>query len=101
MDFEYSHDLGKDDARARLEALGEYLGNRHGIHVNWAGDTGSFNGRYLVVNIQGKLTVHDDRIHVSGKDPGMLWRKKATGYLQKKLATYLNPGTPLESLPRG
>jgi hypothetical protein len=100
MDFEYPHGLDKEAARARLEALGDYLGNRHGIKLEWAGDTGSFAGRYLVVNIQGQLTITESKIVVSGKDPGLLWRKKATSYLLKKLSVYLNPGTPLESLPR-
>jgi hypothetical protein len=101
MDFEYPHGLPKDDARQRLEALGEYLGNRHGIHVNWSGDTGSFNGKYLVVNIQGELTLGDGKVLVSGRDPGMLWRRKATSYLQKKLAKYLDAGVPVDALPRG
>lgn len=100
MDFEYPHGLPKDDARERLEALGEYLGKRHGINVNWSGDTGSFAGKYLVINIQGQLTVADGKVLVSGRDPGMLWRKKARTYLQKKLAAYLDAETPVDSLPR-
>lgn len=100
MDFDYPHELPKDDAKARLEALGDYLGNRHGIRCTWSGDTGSFNGKYMVVRIQGELRLTDDRVQFSGKDPGMLWRKKATNYMQKKLATYLDPTTPLDSLPR-
>ena len=101
MDFEYPHALPLEDARARLEALGEYLGKRHGINVNWIGDTGSFAGKYLVVNIQGELKITDGKVLVSGRDPGMLWRKKARSYLQKKLAKYLDAETPVDSLPRG
>src|SRR5690606_31130279 len=71
MDFEYPHGLDKEAARARLEALGDYLGNRHGIKLEWAGDTGSFAGKYLVVNIQGQLTITESKILVSGKDPGL------------------------------
>ena len=101
MDFEYPHGLPKPAARRRLEALGEYLANRHGIKVAWSGDTGSFNGKYLVINIQGELTLADGKVLVSGRDPGLLWRKKATSYLQKKLAIYLDAETPVDRLPRG
>jgi hypothetical protein len=36
----------------------------------------------------------------SGKDPGFLWRGKAKDYLEHKLKTYLDPGKPLDQLPR-
>ncbi len=100
MDFEYVYSLDKTDAKARLEALSEYLANRHGILCRWEGDRGKFSGRYLVVKIDGEMTLLEGRIEFSGKDPGMLWRRKATGYMQKKLAMYLDPATPLEELPR-
>jgi len=100
MDFEYSYTLEKDDAKARLEALGDYLTNRHGIHCTWDGDRGSFFGKYMVVKIHCEMTLGEQVIKFTGKDPGLLWRKKATGYMQKKLAMYLDPTTPLDDLPR-
>ena len=100
MKFEYTHTLSNDDARSRMEALGEYLTNRHGIRVTWDGDRGVFRGKYLVVNIEGEMKFGDGIIHFDGKDPGLLWRKKAVGYLKRKLEMYLAPGTPLDELPR-
>lgn len=101
MKFDYPHTLDKEDARTRLLRLGDYLMNRHGIQVSWSGDRGSFRGKYLVVQIEGELVLGDGVVHVTGKDPGFLWRKRAAEYLKSKLATYLDPSRPAEKLPTG
>lgn len=101
MNIEYKHGLGKAEAKARLEALGEYLSNRHGIRVSWSSDErATFTGKYMVVSIEGELSLTDEKVSFTGKDPGMLWRKKATSYIRDKLESYLDPKTPLDSLPR-
>ena len=99
MKFDYPHKLGKEVARARLLRLGQYLQNRHGIQVSWAGDKGSFRGKYLVVQIEGELTLADGVVRVTGKDPGFLWRKRAAEYLRGKLEAYLDPSVALDQLP--
>lgn len=102
MVIDYEHGLPLDEAKERLIVLGEYLYNRHGIDVAWNGDHSSatFKGKYMVVNIEGDLTVENGAIHFRGKDPGFLWRKKAVKYLEGKLEAYLDPGTPVAELPR-
>lgn len=100
MVFDYKHDLSLEDARARLQVLGEYLKNRHGIAVTWNGDKAAVAGKYMVVSIEAEMALGPGVVHVQGKDPGMLWRNKAKSYLQDKLAAYLDPSTPLEALPR-
>lgn len=101
MQFEYRYEVPRSDARVRLEVLGEYLNNRHGIKVSWVEDTKArFTGKYLVVSIDGELTLGDGIINFNGKDPGLLWRKRAITYLKEKLTTYLDPNTPVERLPR-
>ena len=101
MEIEYKHTLPDPEALARLRALGEYLGNKHGIKVTWNGDQkASFNGKYLVVKIEGDLTLEAGVARFKGKDPGFLWRKKASDYIHDKLAAYLDPKTPLDQLPR-
>jgi hypothetical protein len=99
MKFDYPHELTREDARARLLRLGQYLQNRHGIQVTWTDDKGRFRGKYLVVHIEGELDLGDGVVHVTGKDPGFLWRGRAVDYLKSKLATYLDPSRPLEDLP--
>lgn len=101
MQFDYPYDMPDEEVRVRLGALGEYLQNRHGIKGVWHDDRrASFSGKYLVVKIDGSLSFGDGTIHFTGQDPGVLWRKRAVKYLQGKLATYLDPSTPPEDLPR-
>lgn len=101
MKFEYQYDVSRDEAKDRLNALGEYLTNRHGITIAWLeDDKARFTGKYMVVKIDGELTLGEDIIHFTGKDPGMLLRKKAIKYMKGKLETYLDPNTPIDKLPR-
>lgn len=102
MQFDYPYAIPREDVRVRIEALGDYLHNRHGIRIEWLEDERArFSGRYLTVKIDGEMTIVDDVIHVRGHDPGILWRKRAIKYLQGKLAKYLDPATSVENLPRG
>jgi hypothetical protein len=39
MEIDFRYALSDDDARSRLEILGQYLGNRHGIQVTWVAPT--------------------------------------------------------------
>jgi hypothetical protein len=103
MAFELScaHALELGDARARLHALGDYLGNKYGLTVTWTGeDEATISGSYLVVTISGHLKLSPTNASFTGKDPGMLWRGKARDYLQAKLTKYLNPSLALDTLPR-
>ena len=100
--IDYPHKLPDDDARARLKALGDYLTNKHGIGVTWRDpDHATVRGRYLVVSIEGSVTLSPGMVVFAGKDPGFLWRGKAKDYLQGKLRKYLDPSVALDSLPRG
>jgi len=92
--------LSKEEAKARLSALGDYLVNKHGIQVTWNGDAATVRGKYMVVNIEGSLAFQGDKAVFDGKDPGFLWRGKAKDYLLGKLSAYLNPAKKLEDLPR-
>ena len=99
--IDHAHSLSHEDARARIKALGEYLTNKHGIGVTWSGENeAKISGKYLIVTIEGAVTVEPRNVRFEGKDPGMLWRGKAKAYLEHKLRTYLEPSTPLDALPR-
>jgi hypothetical protein len=101
MNFEYNHTLPEDDVRARIEALGEYLTNRHKIDVTWSGDRAMFHGRFKkLVKIVGELSLAEGKVLFAGKDPGRVWRGQAIKYIRGKLDAYLDPGTPLDSLRR-
>lgn len=100
MHIDFPHRLPRDEARARLKALGDYLHNKHGIAVTWDGDEGRIKGRYLVVAIDGTVSLCEGKVVFDGKDPGMLWRRKAQAYLEHKLGRYLDPATTPDQLPR-
>ena len=57
--------------------------------------------RGLVVKIDGEMRLEQGFVRFRGEDPGFLWRKKATEYIQGKLKSYLDPKTTLGDLPRG
>lgn len=101
IEIEHRHQLSDEDAQARLRVLGEYLEKRHGITVSWsAPGRAQFNGKYLVVKISGDLILSTGVVRFSGEDPGLLWRKKASEYIQGKLEKYLDPKVALADLPR-
>jgi hypothetical protein len=101
MEIEYPYaPMSETDARARLDLLGRYLTNRHGIAVTWLDDTrAKFNGKYLLVKIEGELAMGNGKAVFKGVDPGWPLRKKAEDYIRGKLAAYLDPKTPVSALP--
>jgi hypothetical protein len=102
MEIDYRHSLADDEAKARLQVLGEYLTNRHGIKVSWLDTSRArFSGKYLVVKIEGELTMQPGIVRFRGEDPGFLWRRKAQDYIEGKLEKYLDAKVALGDLPRG
>jgi hypothetical protein len=100
MEIDFQYAVSDEDARSRLEILGQYLINKHGIQVTWLERTRArFSGKYLVVKIDGELTVGNGRAQFRGEDPGFLWRNRAKDYIQGKLAKYLDPKAEPSQLP--
>ena len=100
MEIDFPYSLSDTDAKARLEILGQYLANRHGISVTWLeAARAKFAGKYLVVKIDGELTLGNGRARFKGADPGFLWRSRAKDYIQGKLAKYLDPAADAATLP--
>lgn len=100
MEIDFPYTFSEEDALARLQILGEYLRNRHGITVTWLDSSrAKFSGKYMVVNIDGELSIGSGRAQFKGADPGFLWRKRAAEYIRGKLAKYLDPNTPVADLP--
>jgi hypothetical protein len=100
MEIDFRYAVPDEEARSRLELLGQYLGNKHGIQVTWVERMRArFTGKYLVVKIDGELTVGNGQAQFRGEDPGFLWRSRAKDYIQGKLAKYLDPKANLSQLP--
>lgn len=100
MEIDFQYVLSDQDARSRLELLGQYLSAKHGIKVTWV-DTNRarFSGKYLLVKIEGELSVGNSRAQFKGEDPGFLLRARAKDYIQGKLAKYLDPKIAVADLP--
>ncbi|MEO8699315.1 MAG: polyhydroxyalkanoic acid system family protein [Kofleriaceae bacterium] len=102
MEIDFQYALSDDEARSRLEILGAYLVNRHGIKVTWLDENRArFSGKYLVVRIDGELTLNSGKGQFKGEDPGFLWRGRAKDYIEGKLSKYLDPKTDPTQLPTG
>ncbi|MDB4952875.1 MAG: hypothetical protein JWO36_444 [Myxococcales bacterium] len=100
MEIDFPYSLADEDARTRLKLLGEYLSNRHGIKATWLDDSRArFSGKYLVVKIEGELSLGDGHARFKGEDPGFLWRNRAKDYIHGKLAKYLDPANETSQLP--
>jgi len=102
MEIDFPYVLSDTDAKTRLELLGKYLANKHGIKVTWLdANKARFSGKYLLVKIEGELSLGNSRAQFKGEDPGFLLRGKAKEYIQGKLAMYLDPKVTAASLPIG
>ena len=100
MEIDFQYALSDQDAKSRLEVLGKYLENKHGIRVTWQDEKkAKFSGKYLMVKIEGELAVGNSRAIFKGEDPGFLLRARAKDYIQSKLAKYLDPKTAIGDLP--
>ena len=100
MEIDFPYELSDQDARGRLEILTQYLANKHGIKVTWLDAAKArFSGKYLVVRIDGELTLGGGHARFRGEDPGFLWRGRAKEYIQGKLAKYLDPTCTPDKLP--
>ena len=99
MEIDFPYVLSDSDARSRLELLGKYLENKHGIKVTWSDDSRArFSGKYLMVKIEGELSLGNGRAMFKGEDPGFLLRARAKDYIQGKLAKYLDPKASVADL---
>jgi len=100
MEIDFPYVLSDSDARSRLELLGRYLETKHGIKVTWSDETRArFSGKYLLVKIEGELSLANGHAMFRGEDPGFLLRSRAKDYIQGKLAMYLDPKVATSDLP--
>lgn len=100
MEISFPYTMPDTEAKERLDLLGKYLTNRHGINVSWVDDKkAKFSGKYLVVKIEGELTLGAGKAAFKGQDPGWPWRKKAEDYIRGKIAHYLDPKIATKDLP--
>ena len=98
MKEDFYHSLRREDARARLQALGEYWGAHYNVHTEWDGYRATIRGKVLGIRFHGLVTINLD--HVRGELFSGFWgaRLGGRGYLLRKLKVYLDPHHSLEEL---
>jgi hypothetical protein len=100
MKIEESHNFTVDEAQARLKLLVDSWEKKVGLKATWTGPNVNVNGSAMGVTIQADVRIEASRIIAEGKDPGMLMRAAATGYLKKKFAEYFDPKVTLADLAK-
>ena len=86
------HSLGKTEARSRLEAFAgrvraRYEGQVKNVNESWEGDTLAFGFRTLGMNVDGRLTVQEDRLDLDGTIPfsAMMFKGKIESTIREEL----------------
>ncbi|MHB8873442.1 MAG: polyhydroxyalkanoic acid system family protein [Myxococcaceae bacterium] len=100
LKFEVSHQLPKEEARKRIEALLSYWSQKYGMKCQWTGDAAKVSGKAMGVSIDATLQVTERTVGGEASDPGFLLRGQATKYLKAKMADYLDPHKKPEELAR-
>lgn len=100
LKFEVTHNLSKDEARSRVEALLDYWGKKYGVRADWNEDRATLHGKVMGIQIDANLRVDDARVGGEATDPGMLLRGKAQKYLTKKFSDYLDKSRSPADLAR-
>ncbi len=98
MQEDFYHSLMREDARARLQALGDYWGAHYNVHTEWQGFRARIWGRVLGIRFNGLVSIEKDHVH--GELLRGFWgaRLGGRGYLLRKLRVYLDPHHSLEEL---
>lgn len=90
IQLDFNSPLSKDEITARMRLFGGYLG-RHGIQVVWIGDIGYVNGKFMTVDVKGKVYIRQNGVTLEARDPGFLWREKAKSFLIGEIGKCLDP----------
>jgi hypothetical protein len=95
---QHPHGLPREEALSRLRLLGEYWRTRYNVRTVWSGYRGEVSGRVFGIRFSGTVTVEPDLL-IGELRAGFLGEKLGgRGYVKRKLAEYLDPRVPLESL---
>jgi hypothetical protein len=89
MQITRSHNLGKAEARRRIEGLANYWRSNYGVGVLWQGDRAQLTGRVKGISFDAELLVEDKMVVANASDPGWLLRSRVKDYVARKLDEHL------------
>jgi len=98
MRIEENHTFTTEEAQQRLKILVDGWQKKYGVSATWSGNAVQVNGKAMGVTIDAKVTIEAKKIVADGKDPGLLLRGAAVGYLKKKFAEYFDPKVTVADL---
>ena len=85
-----THNLGKAEARRRIEGLANYWRSKYGVRVIWHEDHAQLSGRVKGISFDANLVVGENTVLANASDPGWLLRTKVREYVGDKLDEHLN-----------
>jgi len=93
FNLDVPHTLSAEEAKSRLQRFSDSLQSKMQDQVkemeqSWEGDALSFGFKTFGIKIQGRITVHDDRLAVEGDLPfsAMMFKGKIEGEINKELS---------------
>ena len=84
MRIERPHNLGKEEAKKRVQALLDRWGEK-GIKHEWQGDVATIMGSVIGYKFGAAITVEENRVFCEGKDPPFFVRRRAEDYIARKM----------------
>jgi hypothetical protein len=84
MRIERRHNLGKEQARERVQKLLDRWGDK-GISHHWEDNVATIEGSVIGIKFGAKIIVEDEIVWCEGKDPPFFVRKRAIEYIERKM----------------
>ena len=98
MKIEENHSFTPEEAQQRLKILVDGWQKKYGLQATWSGTSVVVHGKAMGVTIDATVKIEANKIVADGKDPGILLRGAATGYLKKKFVEYFDPKVTVADL---
>ncbi len=84
MRIERPHNLGKEEAKKRVQTLLDRWGAK-GIKHEWNGDVAKIEGSVIGYKFGANIIVEDTCVYCEGKDPPFFVRRRAEEYIARKM----------------
>lgn len=94
----YPHNLSRQEARARIQALTAYWDWRYHTHTTWDGYTGEISGKVLGIRFRGVVHIEERQLHGQLMAGFLGERLGGRQYLLRKLNDYMDPRHTLDEL---
>lgn len=98
MKLNHPHSLPQEEAQARVAALCLYWDTKYGTRTQWTGNQAKITGKVRGFKFNGTFSVEPTCLAASVKVSLLAEKIGGSAYVKRKVALYLDPAVPLESL---